>query len=547
MADVFLARRRGPGGVEKQLVLKRIRPERVRDPRFLELFVREAELSMSLVHKNIVPVFDFGRAEDELFLVMEQVDGFDLGALFHFARAHERTLDSLLVAYIGLEACQGLDYAHRRTDAAGPRAVFHRDVTPGNLLVSRDGEVKLVDFGVAARETDLGEAGKVRGTPAYMAPEQARGETIDGRADVYGLGLVLWEALSGKRARTADDKRQMLALARTGEIPSPPPAAPAALREIIERATAPDRTDRYDSARDMQLALDEYVVATRSENRGSAPPSHRLAEWLHEIAPAIQSTGQLDSATVSARAVVTFLDDGVSAVEHTDFHHDRNETMRSLAETVGETSPSPEPETSKPETRNQKPETRNQKPASRLTTIVVLLGATALAGSTGIYLATRSRARPTTLATQQAGSPDASTPHALLPSDARTPHRRPPSDASARSALRAPRDAATNHAPSIAKRPRPRTMPTPTRRTRADAAPPDVAAGTVRVSSSPWAEVSVLGHSARCKDTPCRLSLPPGTYTLTLRNPVSRVGKTLRVHVKSGETTLVRETLTQRL
>src|SRR5512142_2865710 len=197
MAEVFLARRRA-GGVEKWLVVKRIRAERAGDARFLDLFVREARLSMSLVHQNIVPVFDFGKIDDQVFLAMERVEGKDLGS--SLARAPGHHLPPLLAAFIAAECCQALDYAHQRKGPDGVAlGIVHRDVTPRNVLLSWSGEVKLTDFGIAALAGEDSTA-KMIGTPAYMAPEQARGEPLDARADLYAVGLVLREALTGVRA-----------------------------------------------------------------------------------------------------------------------------------------------------------------------------------------------------------------------------------------------------------------------------------------------------------------------------------------------------------
>jgi len=250
MAEVFLARRRGPGGVEKRLAVKRIRRERASDPRLLTMFVDEARLSMTMVHKNIVPMFDFGRAGDELFLVMEYVDGADLGAALRGARERSKPLALEVAAFVAMEACQALDYAHTMSgETESGRVVIHRDVNPRNVLLSYAGEVKLVDFGVATTETDLGEAGKVRGTPAYMAPEQARAEAVDARADVFAVGLVLWEALAGRRAYGSGSIEQTLSAARAAEVPALPESVPARLRSIVAKATARDVDARHASAR----------------------------------------------------------------------------------------------------------------------------------------------------------------------------------------------------------------------------------------------------------------------------------------------------------
>ena len=160
MGEVYLARRRA-AGIEKWLVVKRMRPERAGDARFLDLFMREARLSMSLAHQNIVPVFDFGRIDDQVFLAMERIEGKDLGSSLARAGA---PLSPLLAAFIAAECCQALDYAHRRRGPDGaPLGIVHRDVTPRNVLLSWSGEVKLTDFGIAALAGD--ESKSALGTP----------------------------------------------------------------------------------------------------------------------------------------------------------------------------------------------------------------------------------------------------------------------------------------------------------------------------------------------------------------------------------------------
>src|ERR1041384_2066352 len=202
MAEVYLARRRA-AGIEKWLGGKRVRPQRAGGPRFLDLFVREARLSMSLAHQNIVPVFDFGRIDDQVFLAMERVEGKDLGS--SLARAPDHRLPPLLAAFVAAECCQALDYAHQRKSPDGVAlGIVHRDVTPRNVLLSWAGEVKLTDFGIAGLAGD--ESKSAVGTPAYMAPEQARSEPIDPRADIYAIGLVLREAITGVRPRPGADQ-----------------------------------------------------------------------------------------------------------------------------------------------------------------------------------------------------------------------------------------------------------------------------------------------------------------------------------------------------
>jgi Protein kinase domain len=320
MAEVYLARRR-VAGVEKRLVIKRLRKDRSRDPRFLELFMREAQLSMSLVQQNIVPVFDFGRIGDDVFLAMEFIDGKDLGS----SLAKERGVGSrtgmspLLAAFIAAECCQALDHAHRRAEN-----VIHRDVTPRNILISWEGEVKLADFGIAAV---VGDASGALGTPGYMAPEQARQEPTDARVDIYALGIVLWEALLGEHVRPSTDRMETIAAAKSGELPPiDPEIVPETLAEIIRHATAKDPGERYASARNMAEALDGFLLAERARDPGRSP-SARLAEWLDQ-----RWAGARDDNAApipaAAGAVVSFVDDGLDRIG--------GRTMRSIAETAAD-------------------------------------------------------------------------------------------------------------------------------------------------------------------------------------------------------------------
>jgi serine/threonine protein kinase len=359
MAEVYLARRRA-AGVEKWLVVKRMRPERAGDARFLDLFVREARLSMSLAHQNIVPVFDFGRIDDQVFLAMERVEGKDLGSSLSRAKVHR--LPPLLAAFIAAECCQALDYAHQRKSPEGiALGIVHRDVTPRNVLLSWSGEVKLTDFGIAALAGDA--TSRLLGTPQYMAPEQARSEPIDPRADIYAIGLVLREAVSGTRPRPGSDRETILDAARRGELlpwphltpvapvgpeaapgavgrgpPAEPPPddpddqddPPAALVAIIDRATAALPGDRYPDARSMLAELDSFIVGERAAHKVESP-ARQLAAWLASIWE--DARDDLETgATVDAEHLVSFLDDGADGA----FDVIGTGTIRSLAATAAD-------------------------------------------------------------------------------------------------------------------------------------------------------------------------------------------------------------------
>ncbi len=307
MAEVYLARRRA-AGVEKLLVVKRIRPERSGDARFLEMFMREARLSMSLAHQNIVPVFDFGRSDDQVFLAMERIEGKDLGS--SLARATDRRLSPLLAAFVAAECCQALDYAHHRKSPDGTAlGVVHRDVTPRNVLLSWVGEVKLTDFGIAALAGDT--TSRSLGTPQYMAPEQARGEAIDARADVYALGLVLRELLTGQRARPGTEREPILEAAKGGQLLPWPADVTGPLVTITDRATALAVGDRYPDARAMLAALDGFIVAERAARRGEAP-ARQLATWLEELWDGARDDGP-DDGEIESGHLLSYVDDGLGA------------------------------------------------------------------------------------------------------------------------------------------------------------------------------------------------------------------------------------------
>ena len=201
MAEVFKAKSHGVEGFEKILVIKRILPELSRNPQFVEMFINEAKIAVTLSHANIVQVFDLGRADETYFIAMEYVPGYDLGTVLRWERKLGQRLPQELAVYMLSELAKGLDYAHRRRDSElRPLGIVHRDVSPENVLLSYEGEVKLTDFGIArSRASVHGLRDLPPGKFAYLAPEQARGEDVDARADLFALGAVLYEALTGVR------------------------------------------------------------------------------------------------------------------------------------------------------------------------------------------------------------------------------------------------------------------------------------------------------------------------------------------------------------
>ena len=389
MGEVYLARRRA-AGVEKWLVVKRMRPERAGDARFLDLFMREARLSMSLAHQNIVPVFDFGRIDDQVFLAMERVEGKDLGSSITKAA---KGLPPLLAAFIAAECCQALDYAHRRKGPDGADlGIVHRDVTPRNVLLSWSGEVKLTDFGIAALAGDTGS--KTAGTPAYMAPEQARGETTDVRADVYAVGMVLREALTGVRPRGGNDREGVLAAAQAGRLDPWPDGFESPLKSIVDRATQSTKEDRYADARAMLEDLDEFIVGERASKKVDAP-ARQLAAWLCEIWQGERDDVTISDVDIEAKHLMSFLDDGMFDVVGSGTQ--RSMAMTAADEPAGSPSVSSQAGASMPPVQqgSARPPTAAEPEPQRAQWPWLLLGAAlATAGAIALVLSMRRQEQP---------------------------------------------------------------------------------------------------------------------------------------------------------
>ncbi len=242
MAEIWLGEQRGPGGFTKELVVKRILPHLANDEKFVQMFLDEARLAAQLTHPNIVQIFDLGEADGSYFIAMEYIRGHDLAQLREAGRAMGAPLDWLAAARIVADACAGLDYAHNFADSRGrPMNLVHRDVSPQNILVSDQGAVKLVDFGVAkaATSTHKTQTGAVKGKFAYMSPEQIRGEKLDGRSDLFAMGIVLFELLTGRRPFGADS--ELMALTAIMHHPAPDvqeinPNIPQPLRDVVAKA-----------------------------------------------------------------------------------------------------------------------------------------------------------------------------------------------------------------------------------------------------------------------------------------------------------------------
>ncbi|HKE13905.1 MAG TPA: protein kinase [Kofleriaceae bacterium] len=287
MAEVFLARTSVAQGLSKQLVIKKIHPAFARSRQFAAMFVDEARIALGLNHPNIVQVFDFGQLGENYFLAMEYVEGFDLLRVMQEVSRRRAMVPLGLCAYIVQQVAKGLDYAHRKTDDFGePLGIVHRDVSPQNVLLSHDGAVKIVDFGIARAIDMQEEEGVVKGKFAYMAPEQARGEIVDRRADVYSAGVVLFELATGRPMFPGKGK-DVLVQVKEGAVPRPRDfnrEIPHELEEIILRAIAFDPGDRFQTGRDLQNALGRFQFELARQT-GDLFDSGALAQFLAGALP----------------------------------------------------------------------------------------------------------------------------------------------------------------------------------------------------------------------------------------------------------------------
>lgn len=284
MARIFLARTKAGLGGDRLIVVKEILPMLAASTEMSRLLVDEAKLCATLSHKNIVQVNDLGREDGRLYIAMEYIEGLDLRELLRGCSQKKIPLPVEFSLFIVLETLRALDYAHRKRSEDGkPLGIVHRDVSPSNVLLSVEGEVKLCDFGIA-RALASGEAlpeEAIQGKAGYMSPEAARGDSVDARSDVFAAGIVLWELMAGQRLyRPGGGRPPTIEQAREANIPDVPSRGhpdEARLFGIIRRALARDSAGRYQSAQEMLGDLEAYVADNRL-----VVSAIRFGDWLTE-------------------------------------------------------------------------------------------------------------------------------------------------------------------------------------------------------------------------------------------------------------------------
>jgi serine/threonine-protein kinase len=278
MAELFLGVVRGAEGFEKPVAIKRMLPHLAREPAIAQMFLAEARLATHLQHQNIASVYDVGSGPDGLFLVMELVNGWDLGVLLRHAWRRGQRFPPHLVAFIGAQVLAGLVHAYRRTHGGRPVMTAHRDISPSNILISREGEVKVTDFGIARIEgASLGtQPGTFKGKLPYSAPEALHGQPATALSDQFSLGIVLYELLAGRHPfGEGTDEPMAFAMAITQQEPAPLTGIPAPLVAVVSRAMAKDPAARFPRPEDMGEALARYLAQA-----GEPASSQSLATFL---------------------------------------------------------------------------------------------------------------------------------------------------------------------------------------------------------------------------------------------------------------------------
>lgn len=283
MAELYRAKLTGVQGFEKPIAIKKILPNLCEEQNLITAFIDEAKLAALLHHENIVQIYDFGNMDNEYYIAMEYLFGQDLRTIRKAAKKREQPLGMENILYIVSQICAGLDYSHNLKDMKGrPLNIIHRDINPQNILVTYEGQVKIIDYGIAkaASQNTKTRENLIKGKLAYMSPEQANGDVIDHRSDIFSTGIILYELLAVRRMFEGETM-QVLSLVRKA-LYAPPeeviPDLPVTLNHILQRALAKDPADRYRSAAEMLADLEEFAFEL-----GLRPNARRFAQYLKTL------------------------------------------------------------------------------------------------------------------------------------------------------------------------------------------------------------------------------------------------------------------------
>lgn len=574
MAEVFLARQSGLRGFEKLLVIKRVLPMLAGSAvgeHFVDMFLDEARLAAQLNHPNIVQIYELGRVDDQFFIVMEYVPGVDLWALLKQGHKQGKSLPLSYAVKIVSYICEALGYAHDRRDAQGQRlSIVHRDVSPHNVLIAFDGGVKLTDFGIAKATTQAvkTQAGTLKGKLHYMSPEQISGLPVDHRSDLFSVGVLLYELVTGARPFSGNNEYELMeAIVRRAPVAPAQlrPGFPASLQPVLDRALAKSPLDRYPDAAAMQLVLEGFLIEQKTVVSAAllgeyarqafgevlpAPvpadrrsPSADLARAVGTIdivvelgdSSPVPGSGSIPSADPAAVIEIPSGDQATAVCAPPS----QELTARDLAvRTLTAPAPSPPPQlaTARDASTWVRLRTGDQRllgitlgAAAAFVFAVAALFALVPEGAEPAPRAldapqpTADAATPAVARPANSGGRDASIALAAAAPDAR---RKPPTSAPVAPDARNP--------PRLDRGPRAAVVrPVPVEPAR-PAAP-----GALTIDSDPWAEVWLGG--VKLGVTPLAyVKLPAGRHQLTLRNPEQRIETQVWVDIEASKTLVKR-------
>src|SRR5688572_310646 len=283
MAEVFKAKSYGVEGFEKVIAIKRILPSMGEDRDFIKMFIDEAKIVGQLAHANICQIFELGRTDGAHFIAMEYIWGKDLLQIQNRLRKLKQQMPVAMACFLVAKVCEGLDYAHKKRDALGrPLEIVHRDCSPQNILISYEGEVKIIDFGIAkaASRSSKTQAGVLKGKFGYMSPEQVRGLPLDRRSDLFAIGTILYELITGERLFLGESDFSTLEKVRNVEVQPPTHYnrnIPPALEKIVMKALARTPEERYQWANELQEDLLQFMMSQQP-----IYTAKQLSQWMKE-------------------------------------------------------------------------------------------------------------------------------------------------------------------------------------------------------------------------------------------------------------------------
>jgi serine/threonine-protein kinase len=510
MAQIFVAVQKGPHGFEKVAVLKVILPELTHNEDFVRMFLDEARIAAILDHNNVVRVYDFGEIDGQYFIAMEHLPGEDLASLLQQVRRSGKPMPIDVAADLIAHAATGLHFAHELKDPRGKLMnVVHRDVSPSNIIVTYHGTVKLVDFGIARAESNLTktEAGTLKGKVAYVSPEQAQGEPLDRRSDIWALGTVLHELLTGVRVFRRESDLKSLEAVTKARVPSTRearPDVPEELDRIVLKAMSRQLEERYQTAAEMEHDLAAFLVSM-----GVVRSERKLAGFMEQTFDAERRDAKLLIAQAKS------VDLGPVLATPSQLRHlpQNLGPIRSNTEVPAARAPMLGPEAKTELEAPDAPEARSGFPVARLVALAIV--------TAGVAVTVVARSTLQTPPAPVPPEPMAAAPEAKpAPTPAPAPAPEPPLAVAAPAAP----EAAAPAKPDKPEKAKP-------------AAPKAAARGKLTIDSVPWSEVFFNGK--KLGDTPLvDFPMPVGVHVLKLVNDDKGLKGSVEVEIQPGKTTV---------